>query len=77
VENRSGEQLQPLTTIPNLLPIGQQDPLTLIPLQPNPTLAPLNLANPTDQQILSIITGDNPDGAFQTVAKYSSNPPFS
>ncbi len=74
MENRSGEQLQPLTTIPNLLPIGQQDPLTLIPLQPNPTLAPLNLANPTDQQILSIITGDNPDGAFQTVAKYSSNP---
>lgn len=74
MENRSGEQLQPLTTIPNLLPIGQQDPLTLIPLQPNPTLAPLNLANPTDQQILSIITGDNPDGAFQTVAKYSQNP---
>ena len=74
MENRSGEQLQPLTTIPNLLPIGQQDPLTLIPLQPNPTLAPLNLANPTDQQILSIITGDNPDGAFQTVAKYSSTP---
>lgn len=74
MENRNAEQLQSLTTIPNLLPSGQQDPLTLLPLQSSPTLAPLNLTNPTDQQILSIITGDNPNGAFQTVAKYSTNP---
>jgi hypothetical protein len=72
VEHLSGEQLQPLSTQTNILPLDPRSPLTLLPTQPNPTLAPLN--NPTDQQILSIITGDNPNGAFQTVAKYSSNP---
>ena len=72
VENRNQEQLQTFSTDPNLLPVERYDPLTLLPLQTSPTLA--SLSNPTDQQILSIITGDNPNGAFQTVAKYSSNP---
>jgi hypothetical protein len=71
VENRTQEQQQTLALLLNL--VGEQyDPLTLIPTQTSPTLAAIDLANPTDQQILSIITGNNPDGAFQTVAKYSN-----
>ena len=73
MENRNQEQLQTFSTDPNLLPVERYDPLTLVPTQTSPTLAPLT-NNPTDQQLLSIITGDNPQGAFQTVAKYSSNP---
>jgi PKD repeat protein len=72
VEHLSGEQLQSLSTQANLLPLDPRSLLTLLPIQPSPTLPPLH--NPTDQQILSIITGDNPNGAFQTVAKYSTNP---
>jgi large repetitive protein len=71
VENRTQEQQQTLALLPNLS-TEQYDPLTLVPTQTSPTLAAIDLANPTDQQILSIITGNNPDGAFQTVAKYSN-----
>ena len=73
MENRT-EQLQTFSINPELLPVETYDPLTLVPTTSNPTLAPLDLTNPTDQQLLSIVTGNNPDGAFQTVAKYSTNP---
>ncbi|WP_310426545.1 hypothetical protein, partial [Chamaesiphon sp. VAR_48_metabat_135_sub] len=68
MENRQGEQLQPHSNIPNLLPVEQHDPLTLLPLQPQPTLAPLN--HPTDRQILSIVTGDNPNDTFQHLSGF-------